>query len=295
MRRDAQRGRPCRDGARAACELTRSLFVASVLGGLGVISPALAQDDATDDARAAPDLGTSEPSPDVPNPDVPNADAPSIELPDDSASSSPDDESRAPQGDRDLTSSSSRRGDAGGGVLFQFEAQPAGTALVLVTDPIFRTHTTVAQGLGPAEGGGVRRVPRRAYRTLCTSPCRGELPIGIHTFGLRRPSGDVWVALPPLSFQRGAPMRINGYAVDHAGERLGGPLFLAIGGLAGLGGVLGGMAMMISSQNVLETTEGLVGLGVTVGSGVLMLLALAIGLPLTFYVDRSWVVGLPLE
>jgi hypothetical protein len=68
-----------------------------------------------------------------------------------------------------------------------------------------------------------------------------------------------------------------------------------IGGLAGLGGVIGGFAMMASSQNILETTEGLAGLGVTIGSGVLMLLALAIGLPLAFYVDRSWVVGIPLD
>lgn len=294
MRRHAQRSRPCRDRARAACELTRCLFVASMLGGLGVISPALAQDDATDNAEAARDLDTSAPSTDAPNPDVPNADAPGVELPDDGVASPPADEPRAPrpEGDRPR---SSHGGDGGETVSFQFETQQPGTALVLVTDPSFRTHMTVAQGLGPAVGGGVRRVPRGAYRTLCISPCRGELPEGIHTFGLRRLSGDVWVALPPLSFERGEPLAIRGYVVEHAGERLGGPLFLVIGGLAGLGGVLGGMGMMFSSQNILETTEGLVGLGVTVGSGVLMLLALAIGLPLTFYVDRSWVVGLPLE
>lgn len=180
-------------------------------------------------------------------------------------------------------------------VRFVFEADTPGTSLVLVRRARYRRHTAVAQGLSPATWGAIARVPRAHRRRLCTSPCSGTLPPGIHTFGLTHPSGDVWVALPPLSLRPDEPLRIEGHLHDHAGDRLGGWLFLILGGLAGLGGSGGGIAMMLESQDVFGTTLGTAGLGLLVGGGTLALLATAVGLSLAFSWDRAWVVGFPLQ
>lgn len=180
-------------------------------------------------------------------------------------------------------------------VPFRFESHPPGLALTLVTGEGYDEHGTFALGYGPAAGVGVRRVSPEDSRRLCTSPCQGRLPPGIHLFGLTHPSHAVWVALPPLSLRSGEPMAIRGYLIDRSADRLGGALFLVVGGLSGLGGVLAGMAMMISSQDVLGTTEGTAGMGLVIGSGLLLMLALAVGLPLAFEVDRAWVVGFAAE
>jgi hypothetical protein len=180
-------------------------------------------------------------------------------------------------------------------VHFRFEGAPAGLALALITRPGFTRHGTTTIGSGEPMSPGVMRVPSGSFQRLCASPCEGSLPPGIHTFGLVHPDRDVWVALPPLSLRLHEPVRIEGRLVDNADSRLGGGLFLAIGGLGGLGGILAGMVMMMSSMDVLNTLEGNAGMGITIGSGVLMLVAMAVGLPLSFSDDRAWVVAFPLE
>lgn len=177
-------------------------------------------------------------------------------------------------------------------VRFRFESEPPDLALDLITGHGFRRHGTLARGAGPATGTGVLRVHRSAYRTLCTSPCAGTLAPGLHTFGLTHPNGEVWVALPPLALSLGQLTSIRGTLVDHSGDRLGGGLFLVLGGLTGLGGAVGSLAVMLSSGDALGTPDGDAVFGVMIGSGLLFLLAMAVGLPLVFSVDRAWVVGL---
>ena len=260
----------------------RRLVIGAALAWLSMATIVAAQDEgAPEPEQNAPEPEQNAPEPEQSAPE-PEQNAPEPEH--DAPETVPDDDApmeMAPiEEDWSDTTSSKPAEETDREARFRFEGQ--GMALAVVTAPDATMHSTSDTW---GRGAHIVRNPEH-YRILCTSPCTGTLPAGIHTFGLRGPDGAVRVALPPLSLGEDQTTRIEGHLVDGSGARDAAIPVAVVGVLVGLGGSIGFMAL-----GLLQEMDLTAALSLAAGSFVLGIASLALGLDLRTHSDRTWVVG----